>query len=701
MDIQQVGPTNLAHLHPEWIYLAQLQLGPRRPVLAHAPINFSTPGDAGGAKPGNKRKKEDEVIGEEGSPSKSKRARRYVSLREALFELPIELLQEVFGHLEPLDLLHLSRTSKQLREFILNRSSRVPIWQRSFANFVPAIPQCPHDLTEPAYAELAFGVSCHICSANSKEAEIEIVWGARIRACRACRNKTDGYFHKVSSKDRPYGRKLLDILRRATFPWRRHNPVVYKPLDLALFAEFRKLESRTAKKEWVAIKIKEWELNYEHARLCMNWLSLLEMRYSGERRKAIKERKAIVVERVKALGWEEELSLLSTKLQYLENLPVVAEACSKDLTEQVLSRLEGHAVKHLAQLRASRLKAERQLVLRPRLAALKAFHKICVKSLPVDAIHPTASELFRVKSVWNIINDVPATVPFTQHHLAPVRDDFDNIIREWREDIEDQLLELLSPGLSDIKDPAFRRKTFKLATSTFSCSYPGCSRFLRYPEVMMHACATKPHHGDDFDIDIQIMNGCLNQSFWNFNRCITVNPEHIALVHDLLIKVDIDPLTATGRHWDLAIYECTSCYRDATGRAFMTFGHALVHCFDPEGVHSDGQDYNIVPIQSSKTDPFLRPEMQHAARLDQRNDRSYNFVCEYCKEEGNFTVLREHMYQAHDSGDLRFKDSPPWYGPQGPGIAYRIDADQTVPLYRLLPPKASTTTRQRNFWTTT
>jgi len=41
-----------------------------------------------------------------------------------------------------------------------------------------------------------------------------------------------------------------------------------------------------------------------------------------------------VVERVKALGWEEELSLLSNEQQSLENLAVVIEACETDLTER-------------------------------------------------------------------------------------------------------------------------------------------------------------------------------------------------------------------------------------------------------------------------------------------------------------------------------------------------------------------------------
>ena len=41
-----------------------------------------------------------------------------------------------------------------------------------------------------------------------------------------------------------------------------HDTLLYKPLDLALFGEFQKLES-PAKEQWVADKIKEWKPIYE------------------------------------------------------------------------------------------------------------------------------------------------------------------------------------------------------------------------------------------------------------------------------------------------------------------------------------------------------------------------------------------------------------------------------------------------------
>jgi len=47
------------------------------------------------------------------------------------------------------------------------------------------------------------------------------------------------------------------------------------------------------------------------------------------------------VERVKALGWGEELSLLSNEQQRVENLAVVIEACHNNLTERGMGGIFG------------------------------------------------------------------------------------------------------------------------------------------------------------------------------------------------------------------------------------------------------------------------------------------------------------------------------------------------------------------------
>lgn len=67
---------------------------------------------------------------------------------------------QIFGHLKPLDLLHLARTTKDLRAILMARSS-TSIWKHARSQF-DDLPDCPDDLSEPRYAELLFGKACTV-----------------------------------------------------------------------------------------------------------------------------------------------------------------------------------------------------------------------------------------------------------------------------------------------------------------------------------------------------------------------------------------------------------------------------------------------------------------------------------------------------------------------------------------------------------
>jgi hypothetical protein len=67
---------------------------------------------------------------------------------------------QIFGYLIPLDILHLSWTSKGLHDVLARRSAQC-VWQRARAN-VRGLPECPDDLTEAAYARLVFDAHCQV-----------------------------------------------------------------------------------------------------------------------------------------------------------------------------------------------------------------------------------------------------------------------------------------------------------------------------------------------------------------------------------------------------------------------------------------------------------------------------------------------------------------------------------------------------------
>lgn len=86
------------------------------------------------------------------------------------------------------------------------KRSSISLWKQSFSHF-EALPQCPDDISEPQYADLAFGKNCYV---SVKLSEVQLIlgmvlnpetiqqfcqrnlasthtlWSARIRTCTRC-----------------------------------------------------------------------------------------------------------------------------------------------------------------------------------------------------------------------------------------------------------------------------------------------------------------------------------------------------------------------------------------------------------------------------------------------------------------------------------------------------------------------------------
>ncbi|KAF8976815.1 hypothetical protein BDQ17DRAFT_1454654 [Cyathus striatus] len=59
--------------------------------------------------------------------------------------MPLDVLYEIFGMLDPLDLVQLTRTTKAIRK--CSRNSALWVWIHSRSN-VNRLPECPNDMTE-------------------------------------------------------------------------------------------------------------------------------------------------------------------------------------------------------------------------------------------------------------------------------------------------------------------------------------------------------------------------------------------------------------------------------------------------------------------------------------------------------------------------------------------------------------------------
>lgn len=73
---------------------------------------------------------------------------------------------QIFGLVDPVDLLHLSRASKSFHKFLVSKMS-AQVWRKSLERIreLTGLPECPPelDLSEPKFTALVYGNICNVC----------------------------------------------------------------------------------------------------------------------------------------------------------------------------------------------------------------------------------------------------------------------------------------------------------------------------------------------------------------------------------------------------------------------------------------------------------------------------------------------------------------------------------------------------------
>ncbi|KAF9267012.1 hypothetical protein L218DRAFT_714649 [Marasmius fiardii PR-910] len=124
-------------------------------------------------------------------------------------EAPMDVVLEVFSHLEPLDIINLSRTNKMFRATLMSPSAR-PIWRAALAN-VSGLPPLPPNLSEPRYAHFVFDPTCQGCYRGPCD---YFVWECFIRCHKSCAQKLFFSMEELS-KLKNWNEDVLNMMQRA------------------------------------------------------------------------------------------------------------------------------------------------------------------------------------------------------------------------------------------------------------------------------------------------------------------------------------------------------------------------------------------------------------------------------------------------------------------------------------------------------
>ncbi|KAF9468004.1 hypothetical protein BDZ94DRAFT_1246928 [Collybia nuda] len=200
---------------------------------------------------------------------------QYDGLLKRLTEVPLDILYEIFSHLHPKDLLHLTRTTRAFRSVLMRRSATC-VWKATIAN-IAGLPKCPPDLNEPQYVNLAFDEHCHFCLAPNIQ---DIFWSCRVRCCKSCIEEnfvSDFDLRKrlpFTPTDNTYKTIFPYIVYPKPRPYKPGRILFYRPMAEKYIGELGKIRKDTATvKRWSKERKEEQMRRLSHAALCESWSS--------------------------------------------------------------------------------------------------------------------------------------------------------------------------------------------------------------------------------------------------------------------------------------------------------------------------------------------------------------------------------------------------------------------------------------------
>ncbi|KAI0642057.1 hypothetical protein C8Q79DRAFT_918365 [Trametes meyenii] len=637
---------------------------------------------------------------------------------QQLPEMPIEIQDMIFRELNPRDMLNLTRTCKRLRQHFLNRENE-RLWKAALQN-APDLPTRPPWLCLPAFVHLLYSQYCHNCGAPNVR---RIQFGAFMRLCSTCIQERSVWFDDA-----------LDVQDEQRHLWPfdgfDHNEMYeYMPVlewskstrskkknrllkeDVALFIKGCK-ESLKAEDPYKAFAkiIAQIEENYTarvpYARAIEQWMDAQEHDRQSDLDIARQERFQLILKRLRASGWNEELAFMGENgIEEMSELSVVRQ--SSKLTPGAWNKVVAVLNVFLNQVRKERLDAELRSALRLRMAALTeaiASHYVSTPRTVAMDCRPLAIDFAYIPEIRGIL-DLP-----TSQAVAAI--DFASALQtvgpRWDAQLREVLTDYLRPHLGNIADGV---DPLSLAIAVFehqncdsSTGEPCSMCMLRYPTMLLHSCghsffrkrhptqeelyredlytrAVMTHDWDDNFLSA-VKEGRIPPQVhvpFQIGQVLPINPsgEPVARMRKIVIALGLDPERTTYdelQACDRVLY-CVSCENTCREGRSVAFGWNAAVRYTlaykaREGAHDIAFDglYSWRLVTEEDVIEKVRARRDSKAHRVQLGRSPWS--CTLCPTfVGNEDTMPQHLVKEHDVHDLKqaIRDEVIYPFPQGQG----------------------------------
>ncbi|PCH43536.1 hypothetical protein WOLCODRAFT_122141 [Wolfiporia cocos MD-104 SS10] len=393
-------------------------------------------------------------------------------------DMPLDILQEIFAYLQPVDLLHIARCTKHFRAFLMTRSS-ANMWKASRQN-IPGLPQCPPHLSEPAYANLVFSPHCHVCL---KDGVKDVIWEFSARYCGICKSKMSEWITEHSPRFPTV--QFFEFLSMLTPATRQRDCwAVHKPQFEVVTSRIRELSDDPPTLDaYVQTQSAHARQMRLHVKLCHNWALACEQQRAVAVQDLKDQRLATIKDKLEAQGWGKEVDwIVRHRYDPFFNHGKVRQA--RILTERAWKTLNAELVPMMEEIRTKRLLEERDQIISRRLSSLKtAVSELLLEPRKTveSEYKPTHADVAIYPPIREIV-DSPNDVNVTKDTFMDQRETILSFAQSWHaqalHDIANVTRKLI--GLPEDADP------FNLAISFVRCGL--CYSAFHCSTAIIHRC---------------------------------------------------------------------------------------------------------------------------------------------------------------------------------------------------------------------
>lgn len=216
---------------------------------------------------------------------------------------------------------------------------------------------------------------------------------------------------------------------------------------------------------------------------------------------------------------------------------------------------------------------ERFQALKDRYMTVADLLKAYALQRPIMDIIPGTADVCEMHPFKTVIWDTPMDVAVTEVAFESAMEQLPQLITQWRDEKDTELLHILDPSFELAKD----RGQLDLVTSQFDCQ--ACRHVIAYPRILIHKCMTAYTYSyrGRADLDETLERIWRNFQFQTWHYTKDRVREARTKVRHVLSCFLKDPDSTTGDEMDEmdARVECPHCSSVSYGRLVMDWRTAV------------------------------------------------------------------------------------------------------------------------------